>query len=88
MRRLDASSCRSIASLVQTSMAEVSSLNQLLVPLISLMRKELKLPFNEDHFARILEKGNTELENYLASFFQDVEQSTSEDKKSSDMNFF
>jgi hypothetical protein len=52
------------------------------------MRKELKLPFNEDHFARILEKGNTELENYLASFFQDVEQSTSEDKKSSDMNFF
>ncbi|MFU8827723.1 MAG: hypothetical protein ACNA70_09590 [Brevefilum sp.] len=70
---------QSIANLVQTSMAEVSCLNNLLVPLISLMRKELELPFNEEHFARILEKGNTELENYMASFFQHAQQSTNED---------
>ena len=74
---------QSIASLVQTSMAEVSSLNNLLVPLISLMRKELELPFNEEHYARVLEKGNTELENYIASFFQEAQQSTSEDKNQS-----
>ena len=65
---------RTVAYLVQTSMAEVSALNKLLVPLISLMRTELELPFNSDHFARILEKGNDELEAYMASFFKEYEQ--------------
>lgn len=72
---------QTISSLVQTSMSEVSSLNRLLVPLISLMRTELELPFNEEHFARILEKGNSELENYMASFFQDVHETQSEEEK-------
>ena len=70
---------QTISNLVQTSMSEVSSLNRLLVPLISLMRTELELPFNEEHFARILEKGNTELENYMASFFQDVHETLGEE---------
>ena len=65
---------QAITNLLQTSMAEVSSLNKLLVPLISLMRTELELPFNEEHFARILEKGNKELENYMSAFFQDYQQ--------------
>jgi hypothetical protein len=68
---------QSVANLVQTSMSEVSSLNNLLVPLISLMRTELELPFNSEHFAQILEKGNTDLENYMASFFEDVQDSFS-----------
>jgi hypothetical protein len=71
---------QTISSLVKTSMSEVSSLNNLLVPLISLMRTELELPFNEEHFARILKKGNTELENYMASFFQDVQETLSGDE--------
>ena len=59
----------SIVELVQSSMAEVSALNNLLVPLISLMRTELELPFNSEHFSEILEKGNQALEDYMASFF-------------------
>jgi hypothetical protein len=68
-----------VANLVQTSMAEVSSLNKLLVPLISLMRNELELPFNSDHFAQILEKGNDELEAYMASFFNEYHQDMKEE---------
>jgi hypothetical protein len=64
---------QTIAKLVQTSMAEVSSLNNLLVPLISMMRTELELPFNSEHFGKILQKGNQELEDYMASFFEDVD---------------
>lgn len=71
---------QTISNLVRTSMSEVSSLNKLLVPLISLMRTELELPFNQEHFARILEKGNTELENYMASFFQDVHETLGEEE--------
>ncbi|MBW6465153.1 MAG: hypothetical protein K0B06_01455 [Brevefilum sp.] len=71
---------QTIANLVQTSMAEVSSLNKLLVPLISLMRTELELPFNSEHFARILEKGNDELEAYMASFFSEYEETSVETK--------
>ena len=47
---------QAIATLLQTSMAEVSSLNKLLVPLISLMRTEVELPFNSEHFGKFLEK--------------------------------
>lgn len=72
---------QSITSLLQTSMAEVSSLNNLLVPLISLMRTELKLPFNEEHFARILQKGNQGLEDYMGAFFQDYQQSLMDEEK-------
>lgn len=64
---------QAIANLVQTSMAEVSALNNLLVPLISLMRSELALPFNSEHFAQILKNGNQELENYMASFFAEFQ---------------
>jgi archaellum component FlaC len=69
-----------VANLVQTSMAEVSGLNKLLVPLISLMRTELELPFNSEHFARILQKGNDELEAYMASFFNEYEQGSYEEQ--------
>ena len=70
-----------IAKLVQTSMTEVSALNKLLVPLISLMRKELELPFNSEHFAQILEKGNDELEAYMASFFNGYHQDINKDQE-------
>ena len=65
---------QSVANLVQTSMSEVSALNRLLVPLISLMRSELELPFNEEHFAQITEKGNAALEEYMNSFFNEYEE--------------
>lgn len=72
---------QTIANLVKTSMAEVSTLNNLLVPLISLMRTELELPFNSEHFAQILAKGNQELEDYMASFFDGVQQSLGEEEE-------
>lgn len=62
---------RCVTNLVQTSMSEVSALNKLLVPLISLMRSELDLPFNVEHFAQITERGNDALEEYMASFFNE-----------------
>lgn len=65
---------QTVTNLVQTSMTEVSALNKLLVPLISLMRTELELPFNSEHFAKILEKGNDELEAYMASFFNEYDE--------------
>lgn len=70
---------QTVASLVKTSMAEVSALNKLLVPLISLMRKELELPFNEAHFAQITEKGNEALEEYMSTFFNEYEDIQVED---------
>jgi hypothetical protein len=69
-----------VTNLVKTSMAEVSALNNLLVPLISLMRTELELPFNSDHFAQILQKGNDELEAYMASFFNEFEEALDEEQ--------
>lgn len=71
---------QTVVNLVQTSMAEVSALNKLLVPLISLMRTELELPFNSEHFAQILEKGNNELEAYMASFFSEYNEPLGEDE--------
>jgi len=70
---------QTVGNLVQTSMAEVSALNKLLVPLISLMRHELELPFNKEHFAQILEKGNDALEKYMATFFSEYEETQVED---------
>jgi multidrug efflux pump subunit AcrA (membrane-fusion protein) len=65
---------QTVGNLVKTSMAEVSALNKLLVPLISLMRNELELPFNKEHFAQILEKGNDSLEAYMSTFFDEYEE--------------
>ena len=70
---------QTVTNLVQTSMREVSELNKLLVPLISLMRRELELPFNKEHFAQILEKGNDALEAYMATFFNEYEETQVED---------
>lgn len=70
---------QTIAYLVKSSMAEVSELNNLLVPLISLMRSELDLPFNSEHFAQILLKGNKKLEDYMASFFEEFTPEQDED---------
>lgn len=72
---------RTVTNLVQTSMAEVSGLNKLLVPLISLMRTELELPFNSEHFAQILQKGNDELEAYMASFFNEIEHGMNDEQE-------
>ena len=65
---------QTVAELVKTSMAEVSALNKLIVPLISLMRSELELPFNEEHFAQITERGNAALEEYMNSFFNEYDE--------------
>ena len=59
-----------VVKLVQAAMEEAGSLNNLLAPLISLMRKELELPFNEEHFAQILKEGNQALIDYMATFFE------------------
>jgi len=67
---------QTVVDLVKTSMAEVSELNKLIVPLISLMRSELELPFNEEHFAQITERGNAALEQYMSSFFDEYDEDT------------
>jgi len=59
-----------IKDLVQTSMSEVAELNHRLVPLISLVRSELGLPFDEDYYAQIMEQGHQKLGEYLEDFFQ------------------
>ena len=68
-----------MVDLVNASMAEVSSLNKQLVPLISLMRSELELPFNQAHFAETLDRGQEALEEYLREYFAEFGNEFSDD---------
>lgn len=57
--------------LVQECTSEVAKLDELLVPMIGLMRSELELPFNETYYAKILKSGHEKQKEYLAEFFKD-----------------
>lgn len=57
--------------LVQQSVREVSALDRLLIPVISLMRAELELPFNEQFYTRLLEIGHKKQAEFLEAFFQE-----------------
>ena len=59
--------------LVKDSTTEVAVLDQLLVPLIGLMRAELELPFNEAYYAEILKSGHEKQREYLDAFFRDFD---------------
>ncbi len=56
--------------LVQACVTEVAVLDRLLVPVISLMRAELELPFNEAFYARIIESGHRKQKAFLDEFFR------------------
>jgi hypothetical protein len=59
--------------LVQECTSEVAKLDELLVPMIGLMRSELELPFNEKYYAKILKDGHEKQKEYLAEFFKDFQ---------------
>lgn len=64
--------------LVRTCTDEVSLLDQMLVPLISLVRKELELPFDEENYAEILNRGHQRQREYLDNFFENFSVDVSE----------
>jgi hypothetical protein len=58
-------------SLVRDSIVESAALERLLVPLISLIRAELELPFEAEGYARIVEEGHQQVIDYLDAYIQD-----------------
>ena len=68
-----------IVSLVQESIDEVGSLQKLLVPLITLFRAELDLPFDEAYYEQTLISGHEKLNEYLSEFFQTHEETQVEE---------
>lgn len=57
--------------LVQECIAEVATLDRLLVPVISLMRAELEMPFNEAFYTGVIESGHRKQKAYLDAFFRE-----------------
>ncbi len=60
-------------ALVKDCLAEVARLDQLLVPLVGMMRSELELPFNQSYYAEILRSGHEKQKEYLEAFFQNFD---------------
>ncbi len=60
--------------LIRESIKEVAALDQLLVPLIGLMRAELGLSFDEAYYAQILKEGYERQKGFLAAIFHDYQQ--------------
>lgn len=58
-------------SLVRDSIVESAALERLLVPLISLIRAELELPFDAEVYARIIEEGHQQVIDYLDAYIED-----------------
>jgi hypothetical protein len=58
-------------SLVRDSIVESAALERLLVPLISLIRAELELPFDTEVYARIIEEGHQQVIDYLDAYIED-----------------
>ena len=58
-------------SLVRDSIVESAALERLLVPLISLIRAELELPFEAESYGRIIEEGHQQVIDYLDAYIQD-----------------
>jgi len=63
---------QSQVQLVKICSEEVAAIDQLLVPLISLVRTELELPFDKENYAEILEKGHKKQMEYLDAFFENL----------------
>ncbi len=61
--------------LVKESFSEVSKLDNLLVPLVGMMRSELELPFDEQYYAKIMADGHQKQKQYLDAFFNDLDES-------------
>lgn len=58
-------------SLIRDSIVESAALERLLVPLISLIRAELELPFEAESYGRIIEEGHQQVIDYLDAYIQD-----------------
>jgi hypothetical protein len=57
--------------LVQQSVAQTTVLDRLLVPVISRMRSELELPFDEAFYAQLIEEGHKKQAAFLEEFIRD-----------------
>jgi hypothetical protein len=58
--------------LVRETVSEVATLDRMLVPVISLIRAELELPFDADFYARIIEDGARRQMEYLDDYIREV----------------
>ena len=68
--------------LVKESFSEVSKLDNLLVPLVGMMRSELELPFDQEYFSNIMLEGHKKQKEYLDAFFNDFDENI--DKEGND----
>jgi hypothetical protein len=57
---------------LRESIVESAALERLLVPLISLIRAELELPFETESYARIIEEGHRQVTDYLDAYIQEM----------------
>ncbi len=62
-----------VMELTQQSMDEVATLDDLTVPVISAMRSELGLPFDEALYARITQESHRKVKEYLQDVIVDLE---------------
>jgi hypothetical protein len=58
-------------SLIQKSLRETAALDQLLTPVISRMRAELELPFDEAYYNQIIAENHKKQQEYLEAFIQE-----------------
>jgi hypothetical protein len=57
--------------LVKTCVREMQMLDELLIPVISLMRAELELPFNRDFYAQIIADGHKNQAEFIEHFLRE-----------------
>jgi hypothetical protein len=58
-------------SLIQQSLQEIASLDQLLTRVISLMRAELELSFDEEYYSQILAENHRKQSEYLQAYMRE-----------------
>jgi hypothetical protein len=58
-------------ALIQKSLNELANLDQLLTPVISLMRAELELPFDEAYYSQIIAEDHKKQAEYLEAFIRE-----------------
>jgi hypothetical protein len=58
-------------SLIQKTLQETAALDQLLTPVISRMRAELELPFDEAYYNQIIAENHKKQQEYLEAFIQE-----------------
>lgn len=59
-------------TLIRNCVKETEALDRLLIPVISMMRAELELPFDEAYYSRIIEASHQKLSAYLEAFVDNV----------------